>query len=67
MRIEHCFACGKQIKLDDECEPACADTRDGQIVYVGPECWRKIQKADTLGYQPSKGGPRLWAFYPEIK
>lgn len=36
------------------------DTRDGQTVFVGSECFKLIKKAGESGYQPPKGGPRLW-------
>lgn len=53
-----CFACGRKIgpreKLYD------ADTLDDQRVYVGASCMKKIQKAGVAGFQPEKGGPRLW-------
>lgn len=53
---DKCYACGRKIVGT----PAMADTRDAQTVYVGPECFRKIKQAGESGYQPPKGGPRLW-------
>jgi hypothetical protein len=35
-------------------------TEDGQMQYVGPDCFAKIVAADTKGYQPPLGGPRLF-------
>lgn len=52
-----CFACGRPIKNDDGYLVGCADEQD---VGVGGDCYRKIRKADWEGYQPSKGGPRLY-------
>jgi len=37
-----------------------ADTRDGQTVFVGPECFKHIRAAGDEGYQPPLGGPRLF-------
>lgn len=54
---EACFVCGKALPAGGR---HLADTRDGQTVFVGPECFRKIVKAGDGGYQPEKGGPRLW-------
>lgn len=54
---KRCFACGRVITAEP---PPMADTRDGQLVYVGPECMRRIVTAGDEGYQPPKGGPRLW-------
>lgn len=51
-----CFACGRPLFTLDY----TADVRDGQIVYVGPECHKKIIQAGPEGWQPPKGGPRLW-------
>lgn len=64
-----CFACDREIKEPINCEPGtanafAADTQDGQWVYIGRECWRQL-KAFTKengkgGWQPRKGGPKLW-------
>lgn len=51
-----CFACNRPLGG----HPASADTRDGQVVYVGGECERHILAAGDDGYQPPKGGPRLY-------
>lgn len=54
-----CFACDKLIMK----EPRNARTFDGQHVLVGPECAKKIphvHKGREHGYQPPKGGPRLF-------
>lgn len=66
---ERCFACGARIGKSG-C--ARAHTADGQNVYVGSSCWQKILSASTdvrggehAGYQPPKGGPRLWAGWIE--
>lgn len=53
---DRCFACGRALGKS----PAIADTRDGQMVYVGRECYRLIAAAGEAGYQPQRGGPRLW-------
>jgi hypothetical protein len=52
-----CFACGKAFRGS----VAFADTRDGQIVDVGPDCWKRIRSSGEDGFQPKKGGPRLYA------
>ena len=52
-----CFACDRIIREE---KPAIADTRDGQGVYVGNECLKKILRAGESGYQPPKGGPKLY-------
>lgn len=54
-----CFACGKPLK--DNSPRFLVDTRDGQFVYVGPDCHDKIVVADEKGYQPPLGGPRLYS------
>ncbi len=53
--MHQCFACDKVTK-----NPDWAITSDGQTVYVGSDCWRRICKAGKDGYQPPKGGPRLY-------
>jgi hypothetical protein len=52
-----CFACDRPLKPG---RIHWADTRDGQLVHVGLECWRKIALAGDEGYQPPLGGPRLF-------
>jgi hypothetical protein len=54
--IVGCFACGKPMTENRH----LVDTRDGQTVFVGRECYRKIVANKESGYQPPKGGPRLY-------
>lgn len=54
---ERCFACGRVIHAK---MPHKADTRDGQWVFVGAECFKLVMAAGETGYQPPKGGPRLY-------
>lgn len=53
---ERCFACDKPLGKS----PKMADTRDGQTVYVGSECFKQITKSGESGWQPPKGGPKLY-------
>jgi hypothetical protein len=55
---ERCYACNKPLK---KASPRIVLTSDGQPVYVGPDCGRKIDMAGSDGYQPPLGGPRLYA------
>ena len=48
-----CFACNRKLGAN----PYHVSTSDGQAVAVGSECIKKITPA---GYQPEKGGPRLY-------
>ena len=50
-----CYACDRPLKTS----PYEVVTEDGQLQLVGPDCWRRVEKAGPLGYQPPKGGPRL--------
>lgn len=54
--IHRCFACDRILDL----RKTLVDTRDGQTVYVGSECYRHVKRAGEAGYQPPKGGPRLY-------
>ncbi len=54
---DKCFACEKPLR---DPKPAWADTRDDQMVLVGPDCKRKILRAGEAGYQPPLGGPKLY-------
>lgn len=53
---ERCFACDRPLGRF----AARVDTRDDQIVRVGSECFKLIEEAGEAGYQPPKGGPRLF-------
>jgi hypothetical protein len=57
---ERCFACGRPLDKWEQ-----VTTMDGQLVYVGMECYRKIKRGirdmkTYKGYQPPRGGPRLY-------
>lgn len=61
--MEKCYACGKRLGK----YPHVADTLEDQIVYVGSECYKLILQSDIIGYQPPKGGPRLYPLTNERK
>lgn len=56
MSLGTCFACDKRLGGN----PYMVDTRDGQTVFVGAECYKTIKSSGEAGYLPPKGGPRLW-------
>ncbi len=64
---ERCFACGKPITG----KPRVVITEDGgQLPWVGPDCFKRVQEAGAAGYKPAKAlqqgkwvvnrGPRLF-------
>jgi hypothetical protein len=58
---DDCFACGRAMKRPEFV--FTQDTRsDGKHyeVHVGPECFKHVQAAGDVGYQPPAGGPRLF-------
>lgn len=55
-----CFACDK--KLTGKLPHKLAHCLDDQDAFVGADCWKKIEKSGISGYQPPKGGPRLYTF-----
>lgn len=55
-QIELCFACEAPMLNGGK----LVDTRDGQSVFVGSECYKRIQEVGGSGWQPLKGGPRLY-------
>jgi hypothetical protein len=59
MNPERCYACNKPLTRPEE-----VYTSDRQMVWVGPECFRKIEAAAETGHQPPLGGPRLFLFRP---
>lgn len=56
MTTERCFACGRRLGRN----PLLVDTRDDQQVFVGRECAKHVLSAGEDGWQPPKGGPRLF-------
>lgn len=56
MDSDKCFACGRTLGK----HPRLVSTRDEQLVYVGSECYKLVVQADEKGYQPPRGGPRLY-------
>lgn len=58
MSQERCYACGRILRG----KPRLVDTRDDQKVYVGPDCYKKIEKAGEAGYKvgPGVNGVRLY-------
>lgn len=55
--LEQCFACGRKL---NQVGTALAHTLDGQIVYIGPECFKRVAESGEAGWQPRLGGPRLY-------
>lgn len=53
--MAQCFACGKLLKRQ-----RLAACLDEQTVEVGPDCFKKIAAAGRDGFQPPRGGPRLF-------
>jgi hypothetical protein len=53
---ERCYACDRKLGK----APQLVGCQDDQTVHVGIECYRLIKSAGAEGYQPSKGGPRLY-------
>lgn len=60
--VNRCFACARKLGKN----PNIADCADEQTVYVGAECFNLIRKAGEAGYQPPKGGPRLYLLPPGL-
>ena len=61
METRRCFACDRPLGET----PALVDTRDAQLVHVGRECYEMVAAAGEAGYQPPKGGPRLYLIAEE--
>ncbi len=54
-----CFACDKEIPTE---KAKLVITIDGQEVYVGPECFKRVTKAGKSGYRPES-----WDFGGELR
>ncbi len=51
-----CFACGRRLGRN----PKLVTCIDEQDVFVGTECGKLVEQSKEAGYQPPKGGPRLY-------
>ena len=56
MNTKKCFVCGRRLGKN----PCRVDTLEDQWVFIGSECYRFVKSAGETGYQPPKGGPRLY-------
>lgn len=50
-----CFSCGAILKVW-----RVAFTIDGQSVFIGSSCAKKTARSGSAGWQPDRGGPRLF-------
>lgn len=56
-----CYACGKMTRGTVKAKRVAFLLDDGgAMVFVGPDCHRHIQRGGNSGYQPPRGGPRLF-------
>lgn len=62
IHMDRCFACGRKLGSTKLIE---ADTLEDQRVFVGPECAKHIRTAGDRGWQPPRGGPRLYPLSDE--
>ena len=56
-----CYACGRDMR----CAGFAVRTSDGQHQEVGKDCYQHVKRGAENGWQPRRGGPRLytlWAF-----
>lgn len=57
---DRCYACGKRFHDPNRRQDVFLLDDDHRAVLVGPECFRKVVASGWLGYQPMRGGPRLF-------
>lgn len=59
MSRERCYAC--DMMLSEKRPLRLVNVaREDQNVEVGPECFKRVKAAGANGWQPPKGGPRLY-------
>lgn len=59
--LQPCYACGRTVDMKGATRAVVLEDDDGQHVFVGPRCFEHIRQAGTAGFQPARGGPRLFA------
>lgn len=57
LKPAQCFACRRPL-IDENTRTV--KTEDGQTVFVGGLCYRKISASGSAGWQAPKGGPKLF-------
>ena len=61
---QKCYACDRPFRQNSwgrfPFHPTVL-TIDGQRQTVGYDCWRRVLGAGINGYQPPRGGPRIYA------
>jgi hypothetical protein len=62
MDEDQCFACGARLARPEFVFTAdrMSDGRHYEV-YVGPECFKHVIAGGESGYQPPRGGPRLFS------
>lgn len=62
MHEEQCFACGTRMSRPNFVftEDRMSDGRHYEV-HVGPECFKRVIHSGESGYQPPRGGPRLYS------
>jgi len=58
---EDCFACGRKMIRPETV--FLEDRLSNGLQYdvsVGPECFKHVREASPAGYQPPRGGPKLY-------
>lgn len=58
MHKEPCYCCGK--KTANPYQAFCEDD-NGQEQLVGRDCYKQIKAANSEGWQPPRGGPRMFS------
>jgi hypothetical protein len=58
--LDRCYACGKPFRDPNNRQDVFLPDDDHRTVLVGPECFRHVVRAAAVGYQPPRGGPRLF-------
>ena len=53
------YACDRAMKPAGA--PVYTADDGGQRQFVGPDCYLQVQAAASAGFQPPRGGPRLYA------
>lgn len=63
LRRQRCYACDRPLGKT----PHLVTCLDEQTVYVGSVCYSLIMQKGLTGYQPPKGGPKLYTLEMKAK
>lgn len=66
MSAMRCYVCARPgCDIANDCREVFLEDDSHQTVYVGPTCFKKVERAGSAGVQSKNGGPRVFFTYEQ--